>query len=47
MRWAMVHGTATASYCVEALGTLGIETLSRSAVSDRVQRIRRLFHLED
>ncbi len=47
MRWAMVHGTATASYCVEALGTTNLETLGRDAVSERVQRIRRLFHLED
>ena len=45
MRHAMVHGTATASYCVEALGASGLERLTADHVARRVEQIRRLFHL--
>ncbi len=45
MRLAMVHGTATASFCVEALGTTGIASLAHQAVGERVARIRRLLHI--
>jgi sugar/nucleoside kinase (ribokinase family) len=45
MRRAMVHGTATASYCVQALGTSGLESLTKDDVRARVDDIRKLFHL--
>jgi sugar/nucleoside kinase (ribokinase family) len=45
MRHAIVHGTATASFCVEALGTTGLRTLHRSHVSERVSTVRKLYDL--
>ena len=45
MRCAMIHGTATASFCVEALGTTGIAALAPERVGERVTRIRKLFHI--
>jgi sugar/nucleoside kinase (ribokinase family) len=45
MRRAMVHGTATASCCVEALGTHGLRHLSSHGVAARVEQIRDLFHI--
>ena len=47
MRLAMVHGTATASYCVEALGPSNLVGLTRDQVKQRVQQIRELYHLAD
>lgn len=47
MRLAMVHGTATASYCVEALGPSNLVGLTRDQVKARVQQIRELYHLAD
>jgi sugar/nucleoside kinase (ribokinase family) len=43
LRRAMVHGTATASYCVEAVGTKRVGSLSRSDVAARVNAIRALY----
>ncbi len=45
MRRAMVHATAAASCCVEALGTHGLTALSRDDISGRVEQIRALFHI--
>ena len=45
MRRAMMHGTAAASYCVEAVGTLGLSELSRENIRQRVERIRHLTHV--
>jgi sugar/nucleoside kinase (ribokinase family) len=45
VRLAMVHGTATASHCVQALGTSGLETLERDQIGKRVRAIRELYHL--
>jgi sugar/nucleoside kinase (ribokinase family) len=45
MRRAMIHGTATASHCVEAVGTSRVATLSAEAVETRVADIMRLFHI--
>ena len=42
LRRAMVHGTATASYCVEGVGTSKIATLTRAHVATRVSAIREL-----
>jgi sugar/nucleoside kinase (ribokinase family) len=46
MRRAMVHGTATASFCVEAVGTRGLHDLTPESIGQRVERIRRLTHVE-
>ena len=43
MRRAMVHGTATASYCVEAVGTSRVAALSRSDDTGRLTAIRALY----
>jgi sugar/nucleoside kinase (ribokinase family) len=43
LRRAMVHGTATASYCVEAVGTSRVATLTRDDVARRVDSIRALY----
>lgn len=43
LRRAMVHGTATASYCVEGVGTSKIATLTRAHVATRVSAIRELY----
>jgi sugar/nucleoside kinase (ribokinase family) len=45
MRHAIVHGTATASFCVEALGTTGVATLCRDHVTERVSSVRKLYDL--
>ena len=46
MRRAIVHGTATASYCVQALGTSGLSALTSDQVSQRVEQIRQLYRLD-
>jgi sugar/nucleoside kinase (ribokinase family) len=43
LRRAMVHATATASFCVEAVGTARIAKLSRVDIGDRVTAIRALY----
>ena len=43
MRRAMVHATATASFCVEAVGTARVAKLSRADIADRVTAIRALY----
>ena len=43
LRRAMVHGTATASYCVEAVGTGRVATLTRADVAARVNAICSLY----
>jgi fructose-1-phosphate kinase PfkB-like protein len=45
MRRAMLHGTATASFCVEALGTSGLSELTVGDIERRVQQILALFQL--
>lgn len=42
-RRAMVHATATASYCVEGVGTTRVARLHRGDVADRVLAIRALY----
>jgi sugar/nucleoside kinase (ribokinase family) len=46
LRRAMVHGTATASHCVEAVGTSRVAVLTAEGVERRVQDILRLFSLD-
>ncbi len=43
MRRAMVHATATASFCVEAVGTSRVSKLAASDVKDRVAGICKLY----
>ena len=43
MRRAMVHATATASYCVEAVGTERVAKITMPDVKDRVDAIRKLY----
>lgn len=43
LRRAMLHATATASFCVEAVGTQRIATMSRADVAARVVEIRELY----
>lgn len=43
MRRAMVHATATASYCVEAVGTERVSRLTIADVKDRVAAICKLY----
>jgi sugar/nucleoside kinase (ribokinase family) len=43
MRRAMIHGTATASHCVEAVGTGRVGALSQADVAARVTAIRALY----
>jgi sugar/nucleoside kinase (ribokinase family) len=45
-RRAMIYATATASYCVEAVGTAKIATLTLSDVAERVKAIRTLYDFE-
>lgn len=45
LRRAMVHGTATASHCVEAVGTSRVAVLTSEGVERRVEEILRLFSL--
>jgi sugar/nucleoside kinase (ribokinase family) len=43
VRRAMVHATATASFCVEAVGTRRIASVTRTQVGSRVTAIRSLY----
>jgi sugar/nucleoside kinase (ribokinase family) len=43
MRRAMVHATATASYCVEAVGTARVAEIHMADVKERVAAICRLY----
>lgn len=43
LRRAMVHATATASFCVEAVGTRRVASLTRAGVAERVGAIRKLY----
>jgi sugar/nucleoside kinase (ribokinase family) len=43
LRRAMIHATATASFCVEAVGAGKIADVSRANVADRVAAIRALY----
>ncbi|MEZ4313272.1 MAG: sugar kinase, partial [Polyangiaceae bacterium] len=43
MRRAMVHATATASYCVEAVGTERVAKLAKGDVDERVAAICKLY----
>ena len=43
LRRAMIHATATASFCVEAVGTGKIAGVSRADVATRVTAIRALY----
>jgi sugar/nucleoside kinase (ribokinase family) len=47
MRRAMLHGTAAASFCVEALGTSGLHALTAADIEMRVRDILALFQLGD
>ena len=43
LRRAMIHATATASFCVEAVGTKRVAEVSRADVAARVAAIRALY----
>ena len=43
MRRAMIHGTATASFCVEAVGTHKVSAVGRQEIAARVTAIRALY----
>jgi sugar/nucleoside kinase (ribokinase family) len=43
LRRAMVHATATASFCVEAVGTTKVSSLTRADVAGRVTAIQKLY----
>ena len=43
LRRAMLHATATASFCVEAVGTKRVATMSRADIAARVEEIRALY----
>lgn len=43
LRRAMIHATATASFCVEAVGTTKVAEVSRADVAARVAAIRALY----
>jgi sugar/nucleoside kinase (ribokinase family) len=45
LRRAMLFGTATASYCVEAVGTRGVADIGAGEVEKRMAEIRGLFEL--
>jgi sugar/nucleoside kinase (ribokinase family) len=47
LRRAMLYGTATASFCVQALGPHGLWDLTPDDVSVRVAEIRDLYRIED
>ncbi len=47
LRRAMLHGTATASFCVEALGPAGLWGLASEDVNRRVAQIRDLYRIDD
>jgi sugar/nucleoside kinase (ribokinase family) len=44
LRRAMIQGTATASFCVEAVGTSRVRTLTADGVRGRVREIERMYH---
>jgi sugar/nucleoside kinase (ribokinase family) len=46
VRRAMIHGTATASHCVEAVGTSRVAQLAEGEIERRVQEILRLFSMD-
>jgi hypothetical protein len=39
----MIHATATASFCVEAVGTAKVAAITRADVAARVSAIRGLY----
>ncbi|HTN83283.1 MAG TPA: PfkB family carbohydrate kinase, partial [Sorangium sp.] len=43
LRRAMLHATATASFCVEAVGTRRIATVTRADITARLSEIRALY----
>ncbi|HLM74894.1 MAG TPA: PfkB family carbohydrate kinase [Polyangiaceae bacterium] len=43
LRRAMIHATATASFCVEAVGTTKVASLTRADITARVALIRSLY----
>lgn len=43
LRRAMVFGTATASYCVEGVGTSRVQALTKADISRRVESIKKLY----
>ncbi|HSN97778.1 MAG TPA: hypothetical protein VLS89_05750, partial [Candidatus Nanopelagicales bacterium] len=43
VRRAMLYATATASFCVEAVGTRRVASLTREDVTRRVNEIRDLY----
>ncbi len=43
LRRAMIHATAAASFCVEAVGTSRVATLEKSDIARRVSEIRALY----
>ena len=43
LRRAMIHATATASFCVEAVGTRKIAQITRDDIAARVGDIRALY----
>lgn len=43
VRRAMIHATATASYCVEAVGTARVASLTRADINSRVSAIKVLY----
>ena len=47
LRRAMLHGTATASFCVESLGPAGLWALTPEDVNKRVAQIRDLYRIDD
>ncbi|MCC6523086.1 MAG: sugar kinase [Polyangiaceae bacterium] len=46
MRRALVNATAAASYCVEAVGTRGVQDRSRHELAERVGRILALYRVD-
>ncbi len=46
LRRAMIHGTATASHCVEAVGTTRVANLTGDEVEARVRDISALFSID-
>jgi len=45
LRRAMLFGTATASYCVEAVGTKGVAAIDAGAIETRMAEIHALFEI--
>lgn len=46
LRQAMIYATATASYCVEAVGTTSVAKLTTELIDRRAAQIRALFQVE-